>query len=282
MDFTEIYKQTASLVSFSPGTHFLLTAVQDRLIVRRSDSFQIARTWLVDSTPSPTSAALSSATAAGPSSLRDRSGDTASGAWITHAGWSCDSEYVLGACAKSGVVSVFKLRDETWSARIEAGSEGLVKAEWAPDGRTVLCFSEWGVSHCMQLLLARITRLSLEQSAFAAASDNVVACDRRRHIRPVPHPPGSRYVPSPHFTIPSAHKETLEHGCRIRIPARLALLRTRGAPQVQGHPWRVRRARSIPPRQGASPVNPCAHARFYDMTCYVPRAHRWSRRDSPF
>ena len=92
MDFTEIYKQTASLVSFSPGTHFLLTAVQDRLIVRRSDSFQIARTWLVDSTPSPTSAALSSATVAGPSSLRDRSGDTASGAWITHAGWSCDSD----------------------------------------------------------------------------------------------------------------------------------------------------------------------------------------------
>lgn len=24
--------------------------------------------------------------------------------------------------------------------------KGLVKAEWAPDGRTVVCFSEWGVS----------------------------------------------------------------------------------------------------------------------------------------
>lgn len=23
---------------------------------------------------------------------------------------------------------------------------GLVKAEWAPDGRHILCFSEWGVS----------------------------------------------------------------------------------------------------------------------------------------
>jgi hypothetical protein len=23
---------------------------------------------------------------------------------------------------------------------------GLVKAQWAPDGRTVLCFSDWGVS----------------------------------------------------------------------------------------------------------------------------------------
>ncbi len=141
MDFTEIYKQTSLLVSFSPGTHFLLTAVENRLIIRRSDSFQIARTWLVDTSPSPTAAALSNA---GSSSLRDKQGE--GGAWITHAGWSCDSEYVLGACAKTGVVCVYKLRDEEWSAKIEAGSEGLVKAEWAPDGRTVLCFSEWGVS----------------------------------------------------------------------------------------------------------------------------------------
>jgi hypothetical protein len=41
---------------------------------------------------------------------------------------------------------VFKMRDEEWRGRIEAGAEGLVKAEWAPDGRTILCFSEWGVS----------------------------------------------------------------------------------------------------------------------------------------
>ncbi len=153
MDFTEIYKQTASLVAFSPGTHFLLTAVQDRLIIRRSDSFQIARTWLVDTSPSPTSEALLSSNAAGPHSLRDKTGESSSNAWITHAGWSCDSEYVLGACAKTGVVCVFKLRDETWNARIEAGSEGLVKAEWAPDGRAILCFSEWGVSVPYALLM---------------------------------------------------------------------------------------------------------------------------------
>ncbi|KAI0653693.1 YVTN repeat-like/Quino protein amine dehydrogenase [Cubamyces menziesii] len=152
MDFTEIYNQTASLVYFSPGTHFLLTAVEDRLIVRRSDSFQIARTWLVDTTPSPTAAALatSGGANAGPSAARQKAEENA---WITHAGWSCDSEYVLGACAKTGVVSVFKLRDEEWSARIEAGAEGLMKAEWAPDGRTVLCFSEWGLRVTMWSLV---------------------------------------------------------------------------------------------------------------------------------
>ncbi|KAH9939670.1 YVTN repeat-like/Quino protein amine dehydrogenase [Epithele typhae] len=143
MDFTEIYRQTASLVAFSPGTHFLLTAVQDRLVVRRSDSFQIARTWLVDPTPSPTAAALP----------RDKEREKDAHGWITHAGWSCDSEYVLGACARAGVVQVFKLRDEAWTARIDAGSEGLVKAEWAPDGRTVLCFSEWGLRVTMWSLV---------------------------------------------------------------------------------------------------------------------------------
>ncbi|KAI0324202.1 hypothetical protein GY45DRAFT_1375756, partial [Cubamyces sp. BRFM 1775] len=90
MDFTEIYNQTASLVYFSPGTHFLLTAVEDRLIIRRSDSFQIARTWLVDTSRSPTAAAL--AANAGPSTGGARQRTAAEeNAWITHAGWSCDS-----------------------------------------------------------------------------------------------------------------------------------------------------------------------------------------------
>ncbi|KAG8733960.1 hypothetical protein FRC12_018690 [Ceratobasidium sp. 428] len=35
--------------------------------------------------------------------------------------------------------------DEEWNARIEAGAEGLARAEWAPDGRSIVCFSEWGL-----------------------------------------------------------------------------------------------------------------------------------------
>ncbi|TFK36832.1 WD repeat-containing protein 8 [Crucibulum laeve] len=141
MDFTEIYRQTASLVAFSPGGQFVLTAVQDRLIVRRTDTFQITRTWLLDPSPSPTQAAVH------PKSTIKAKGaqSTTIDSWITHVGWSCDSEYILAACAKQGVVHLMKLRDEEWSGRIDAGVEGLLKAEWAPDGRTVLCFSEWGL-----------------------------------------------------------------------------------------------------------------------------------------
>ncbi|KAI3615147.1 wd repeat-containing protein 8 [Moniliophthora roreri] len=139
MDFTEIYKQSSNLVAFSPGAHFILTAVHDRIIIRRTDSFQITRTWQIDSSPSQTQSVL------GGGSSNKTKATPPNNAWITHAGWSCDSEYVFAACAKRGAVHVFKLRDEEWSARIDAGAEGLVKAEWAPDGRTILCFSEWGL-----------------------------------------------------------------------------------------------------------------------------------------
>lgn len=115
MDFTQAYKQSNFLVEFSRGAQWILTAVDDRLIVRRADSFLIERTWSVESAP------------------------------ITHIGWSWDSEYVFGASSKSCVVNVFKITDETWNARIAAGAEGLARVEWAPDGRSIICFSEWGV-----------------------------------------------------------------------------------------------------------------------------------------
>ncbi|KAG8896531.1 hypothetical protein FRB99_008852 [Tulasnella sp. 403] len=134
MDFTEIYKQTSNLVSFSPGAQFLLTAIQDRLIVRRSDTFQIARTWAVDNSPSATSSILSFSKT---KTTNASNTNVAQEGWISHIAWSRDSEYILAACAKRGVVNVFKLRDEAWDARIEAGTEGLVRAEWAPDARSI-------------------------------------------------------------------------------------------------------------------------------------------------
>lgn len=132
MDFTEIYKQSGNLVYFSPGAHFILNAVEDVLIVRRTDTLQISCTWSIGA-PSQTATLLNSSK---PPSQHQR---------ISHAGWSCDSEYLFAASAKRGIVQVFRLTDEHWNARIETGAEGLVKAEWASDGRHILCFSEWGL-----------------------------------------------------------------------------------------------------------------------------------------
>lgn len=145
MDFTETYKQTGSLVAFSPGAQFILTAVHDRLVVRRADTFQVARTWLVDNSPSATTAILSTSSSSGRTRAAGSGSSAPSDAYISHIGWSKDSEYLFAACVKRGVVNVFKMRDEEWDARIEAGAEGLVRVEWAPDGRSLLCFSQWGV-----------------------------------------------------------------------------------------------------------------------------------------
>ncbi|KAH6916844.1 WD repeat-containing protein 8 [Coprinopsis sp. MPI-PUGE-AT-0042] len=143
MDFTELYRQSSSLVTLSPGAHFILTAVQDRVIVRRADTFQITRTWLVD--PSPTATQATLVTSKQQKTSSSNASNPPTDLRITHLAWSCDSEYILAACAKRGAVHIFKLRDEEWSGRIDAGAEGLVRAEWGPDGRTVLCFSEWGL-----------------------------------------------------------------------------------------------------------------------------------------
>jgi hypothetical protein len=101
MDFTEIYKQSSSLV------------------VRRTDTFQITRTWLLDASPSPTHASLTTS-----KSKSTTSSTSACEVVISHVGWSCDSEYILAACAKRGVVHLIKLRDAEWNGRINAGAEG--------------------------------------------------------------------------------------------------------------------------------------------------------------
>jgi hypothetical protein len=152
LDFTEVFKQTGQLAQFSPGTTYLLTAVRDQLVVRRCGTFQIARTWDVDTSPSSTNSLVApNNTRSGTSrvlrsSSTNQNEEATPDGWITHIGWSSDSEYVLACCSKRGVVNVYSMVDPQWNARVEAGAEGLARAEWAPDGRSIICFSEWGVS----------------------------------------------------------------------------------------------------------------------------------------
>ncbi|KAH8835280.1 hypothetical protein DL96DRAFT_1573605 [Flagelloscypha sp. PMI_526] len=139
MDFTEVYPVASGskdLVVFSPGGHFILSAVQDRLIVRRADTLQITRHWKLNLSATATNTVLPQKGQASSNSLETQ---------ITQIGWSADSEYLLGVCSRLGIVHVFKMRDENWNCQVDAGTEGLVKAEWAPDGRHILCFSQWGL-----------------------------------------------------------------------------------------------------------------------------------------
>lgn len=117
MDFTEVYKHSNGSISFSPGAHLILTAIQDRLVLRRADTFQIMQTWLLDALPTPTQELIS---------VKAKGGFPENS--ISHIGWSCDSEYVLAASTKRGVVHVYKIQDENWTARIECGAEGSVRS----------------------------------------------------------------------------------------------------------------------------------------------------------
>lgn len=146
MDYTELFHQSNTLVAFSNGAHWVANAIHDRLVVRRADTFQITRAWRFDSAPSQSNMSFSTIPNRPSPAGQASSSSSADPSLISHIGWSADSEFLLAASARLGVVNVYKMRDEEWSARIEAGVEGLVKAEWAPDGRHILCFSEWGVS----------------------------------------------------------------------------------------------------------------------------------------
>ena len=148
MDFTDLYRHANAQVAFSPGQHFILTAINDRVVVRKSSTFTITASFQADLTPSTTSSVL-----AGKSSAKLLAAE----ANIAQCTWSPDSEYILAACPRRGIVNVFALRDTTWNARIEAGVEGLVRAEWGPDSRHILCFSEFGVSSLDRLSAVLIT-----------------------------------------------------------------------------------------------------------------------------
>lgn len=161
MDFTEVYR--AKSACFSPDGLRVLAVADNRVVVRQADTFQITHTWVVGDS-SPTSSSGGATAGAGPSkSSGSRTGASTSDS--IQAAWSCDSRYILAALpttspsksgpssscsanavANAGIVQVFDVRDKAWTATINIGIEGLSKAVWAPDARSILCFSEWGVS----------------------------------------------------------------------------------------------------------------------------------------
>ena len=114
MEFTELYKQTGNLCSFSPNGLYLVTAVQYRLVVRDADSLQILHLYNCNDTPQDIL-------------------------------WSPDSDLLLTANYKTGCIQIWSLRDEQWTAKIEEGLARCTKTMWAPDARHVLSFSDYNV-----------------------------------------------------------------------------------------------------------------------------------------
>lgn len=128
-DFSQLYH--SSILAYSPGSTFIATAHQNRIIIRSTTTLQIVRTWLC-MTSTPIASSSKSPVEFGIDSLQ----------------WSDDGSYIL-AMAR-GIVWIFALAEEGNGqsgevAVIGEGLEGCVKAEWGSRSRDILIWSDYGV-----------------------------------------------------------------------------------------------------------------------------------------
>ncbi|KAM8831088.1 WD repeat-containing protein WRAP73 [Synchiropus picturatus] len=112
MNFSEFFKQTNQLCKLSPDGKYLATCVQYRLVVRDLETLQILHLY----------------------TCLDQ---------ISHMEWSSDSQFILCAMYKRGLVQVWSLEQPDWHCKIDEGSIGLVASRWSPDGRHILNTTEF-------------------------------------------------------------------------------------------------------------------------------------------
>lgn len=107
MNFSDVLKQSNQLCQFSPDGKYLGTCLQYRLVVRDVSTLQILHLY----------------------TCLDQ---------VVHMEWSSDSNFVLCAMYKRGLVQVWSLEQPEWYCKIDEGSIGLVASCWSPDGRHIL------------------------------------------------------------------------------------------------------------------------------------------------
>lgn len=136
-DFSPLYR--SSLSAFSPGSTFLATAHQNRLIVRSVHNLSIVRAWDVKNSGGlDGNASTGQAGSQGPASRS---------ATIDEISWSDDGLYILVVSLSGQTVWVYGIAEEGGGVdgevvRIQPGPEGLEGARWAKGGREVICWSE--------------------------------------------------------------------------------------------------------------------------------------------
>ncbi|WWC88231.1 uncharacterized protein L201_003136 [Kwoniella dendrophila CBS 6074] len=147
-DFSQLYH--ATLVSYSPGTTFLATVYQNRLIIRSTTTLQIVRTW----------ACIRPA-----SSIASSSKNADQEVKIDSIEWSEDGLHILVFSLSAKTAWVFGLASEGDGESGEIakiggeGVEGLFQVEWGQAGKQVLAWSDYGLRISVYDLTTGITRI---------------------------------------------------------------------------------------------------------------------------
>ncbi|CAG8588720.1 12576_t:CDS:10 [Acaulospora morrowiae] len=112
MDFTESFKQSLNLCRFSPDLKYLAIALENAVVVRETETFQVSFEFKQTSN-------------------------------IQSLEWSPDSTLVLAANFANGEIVIRDVNDPTWKRNIREGPAGLMNVKWNPDSRSVMCFSDF-------------------------------------------------------------------------------------------------------------------------------------------
>ncbi|KAG7205864.1 hypothetical protein KM043_007796 [Ampulex compressa] len=105
-----------NLCYFSPNGQFLVVAFQTNVIVRSAETLDTCQLYVFPDL-------------------------------IEYLEWSLDSEYILCANIKKGVVQVYSIFYPQWKFKLVEGSAGLESVTWSPDSRHILTLSDF--SNCM-------------------------------------------------------------------------------------------------------------------------------------
>jgi len=81
--------------------------------------------------------------------------------------WAPDSQHVLTAMHKRGIVQVWSLQDSEWRCRIDEGVAGIANARWSPDSRHILSVADFQVRVAVRSLVNR-TVVYLDSPKFAS------------------------------------------------------------------------------------------------------------------
>ncbi|TMW64402.1 hypothetical protein Poli38472_013024 [Pythium oligandrum] len=111
-DVSTPMKVSSGLVQWSPCGAFLAVGTTNRLTIREKSTLQIVQQYVTVDV-------------------------------IQSIAWSEDSQLVLTAMYKRGVVQVWSVKDVTWSCKINEGVAGMTYAMWAPDARHVITVSDF-------------------------------------------------------------------------------------------------------------------------------------------